>query len=198
MATNELTSVDSPSWLNKWWRPFLWIILTPIVTVPLSTILFSVLAGYHEPQEVGLPSKAVPGWLFGEPTYPYEYFELVPTVVAFTLPGLLNLVPLLWALSTKSKVRIAGIVAGLLGLLRLSIPPIVLMLGFDRVTNAAGTSYFEYDASWTLGYPTPHSEIWFFGVLAWLGTLLVWAVFGWLTRGEEGPVTVATAHHSAR
>ncbi len=48
METTELTSRASPSWLNKWSMPFLWIILTPIVTVPLSAALFLLLAGYQE------------------------------------------------------------------------------------------------------------------------------------------------------
>ncbi len=178
MATNELTSVDSPSWLNKWSMPFWWIILAPIVTVPLSAILFSVLAGYHEGPDVGLPPDRAPGW-FGT----LQYSEAVPTLVAFTLPGLLNLAPVIWILSAKPKVRMAGALAWLLGLVRLGIPVAVLMLEFDRLTNASGTSYFKFVTGF--GPPDPYGEVWFLGFLAWLGTLLVWWLFGWLTRGKE-------------
>ncbi len=170
MATNELTSVDSPSWLNDWSRPFWWIILTPIVTVPLSAILFSVLAGYHSPGEVGLPDRSEHGW-FGTT---YEYAEVLPTLIAFALPGLLNLVPFLWVSSTRPRVLAAGIVAGLLGIVRFSIPVIVLMLSFDRVTNPGGTAYFEFP----LGIGSLSKvEVWFFGALAWVGSLLVCALF---------------------
>ncbi len=128
MATNELTSVGSPSWLNKWWMPFLWIILTPIVTVPVSAVLFDTLAGYQTPAEIGLPDPAgtdgCDGWFC--PTY--QYSEVAPTIVAFVLPGLLNLVSFLWVSSTRPRVRAAGIVAGLLGIVRFSIPVIVLIV----------------------------------------------------------------------
>ncbi len=174
MATSELASVDSPSWLNDWWWPFAWITLTPIVTVPLSAILFSTLAGYHSPGEAGLPDRSEHGW-FGST---HEYAEVLPTLIAFVLPGLLNLVSFLWVSSTRPRVRAAGIVAGLLGIVRVSIPVIVLMLSFDRYANASGTSYFDFVTEGFMVFaPAPHLELWFFGALAWLGTLLVWALF---------------------
>ncbi len=187
MATNELTSVDSPSWLNKWSMPFWWIILAPIVTVPLSAILFSGLAGYLEPPEVGLPPNPPPctflyGFTFGDPDIvpdcgpQFRYSEVSPTIFAFVLPGLLNLAPFLWVSSTRPRVLAAGIVAGLLGIVRFSIPVIVLMTASDRVTDAGGTTYFEWINS------SPHDEVWSAGVMAWLGSLLVWALFGRLTR----------------
>ncbi len=174
MATNVLTSVDSPSWLNQWSMPFLWIILAPIVTVPLSAILFSTLAGYHSPAEVGLPDRSSHGWF----SFIREYSEVVPTLIAFSLPGLFNLAPFVWMLSAKPRVRMAGALAGLMGLVRLGIPLAVLMLGFDRLTNASGTSYFDFvTEGFVLFWGEPHDVIWFFGALAWLGTLLVWASF---------------------
>ncbi len=178
MATNELTSVDSPSWLNKWWMPFLWIILTPIVTVPVSAVLFDTLAGPQTPAEVGLPDPAAgcdrDSW-FGGFCSTYPYSEVAPTIFAFVLPGLLNLVPFLWVSSTRPRVRAAGIVAGLLGIVRFSIPVIVLMLSFDRVTAPGGTTYFDFGGGW-INF-SPHDDVWFFGFLAWLGSLLVWVLF---------------------
>lgn len=179
MTTAALTSRDSSSWLNQWWVPFLWIILTPIVTVPLSAMLFDALAGYHEPQEVGLPGPARTdgcdrdGW-FGGWCPTYHYYEVAPTFIAFVLPGLLNLVPFLWVSSTRPRVLAAGIVAGLLGVLRLSIPVMVLMLAVDRVTNPGGTAYFEFRQG--PGFDQSIA-IPIFGFLAWFGTLLFWALF---------------------
>ncbi|MEE9208706.1 MAG: hypothetical protein V3U67_10135 [Gemmatimonadota bacterium] len=173
MVTTELTSRASSSWLNHWSMPFWWIILAPIVTVPLSAILFSTLAGYHSPAEVGLPDRS--GAWFIEAN---AYSEVVPTLIAFTLPGLLNLAPFIWTLSAKPRVRMAGALAGLLGLVRLGIPLAVLMLGFDRLTNASGTSYFDFvTEGFVLFRGEPHDVIWFFGALVWLGTLLMWASF---------------------
>ena len=175
MATTELTPVDSPSWLNEWWRPFVWITFTPIVTVPLSVILFITLAGNQSPAEVGLPDPCEGCWFTT-----HEYAEVVPTLIAFTLPGLLNLVPFVWILSAKPRVRMAGALASLLGLVRLGIPLAVLMLGFERLTNAGGTSYFHFIQGFAPD--SPGLEVWFYGALAWLGSLLVWVLVGRLTR----------------
>lgn len=179
MATNERTPVDSPSWLNEWWRPFQWIILTPIVTVPLSAILFSLLAGNQEPKAVGLPASDAGCSLF---CAAYEYSELNPTLIAFTVPGLVNLVAFAWVLSKEPRVRIAAMVAGLLGLLRLSIPTIALLLTTHRLTNYDGVTYLQWDVG-GIGpsFQMPHFDVWFFGALAWVGSLLVLAVFWWLT-----------------
>jgi hypothetical protein len=178
MATQELTSRGWSSWLDQWWHPFLWITLTPIVTVPLSYILFELLAGVHEPQEVRLPDCE--GCWF----VTYEYSEVVPTAIAFTLPRLLNLAPLVWILSPDHRARSAGVVAGMLGALRLSIPLVVLMLSFDRVTNPDGMSYFHFKQGWAPSpyLVSPYLEVWFFGFLAWLGSLVVWALFGRVSR----------------
>jgi len=181
MATNELISVDSPSWLNKWSMPFWWIILAPIVTVPLSAILFSGLAGYLEPPEVGLPDRTANMFIGAN-----AYSEVVPTLIAFTLPGLLNLAPIIWTLSAKPRVRMAGVVAGLLGLVRLGMPLAVLMLGFDRLTNASGTSYFDFvTEGLVVFWGEPHDVIWFFGAVAWLGSLLVWGSFATISYVYE-------------
>jgi hypothetical protein len=181
MATQELTS-RGWSWLNDWRLPFLWITLTPIVTVPLSAILYSALAGRQTPAEIGVPDPArtdgCDGWFCAT----YEYSEVGPTVLAFALPGLLNLVSFLWVSSTRPRVRAAGIVAGLLGVLRFSIPVIVLTAAFDRVTDAGGTTYFQFSGWINL---SPHAEVWSAGFFAWLGSLSVWAVFRVLTRSPE-------------
>ena len=178
MATTELTSRASPSWLNKGSMPFLWIILTPIVTVPLSIILFLLLAGYQEEKDI-----------FAQPSCilhctPNDYLAVNGTIAAFALPGLVNLVPFVWVVSRNTRARLAGIVAGLLGLARLIIPAVVLILSFDRVMGDGGTSYF------LVRFPilpwTAHIDVWIYGFFAWTGTLLVWVVFGWLTRGKEG------------
>ncbi len=179
MATTELTSRASLSWLNEWWEPFLWITVIPVITVPISAILFSALAGYHEGPDVGLPADRAPGW-FGT----LQYSEAVPTAIVFTLPGLLNLVPLMWIFSNQSRARIAGLTAGLLGALRLAIPALVLTFGYERVTNPDGVPYFKFVTGF--GLSDPYVGVWFFGALAWLVTLLVWAVFGRISRGKEG------------
>jgi hypothetical protein len=180
MAVHALTSEAERSWLNRWWLPFLWITLTPVVTVPLSAVLFDTLAGYQTPAEVGLPDPARTdgcdrdGW-FGGFCPTYEYSEVAPTIFAFVLPGLLNLISFLWVSSTRPRVLAAGIVAGLFGIVRVSIPVIVLMTAFNRVTAAGGTTYFDFGGGW-INF-SPADEVWSAGALAWLGSLLVWGLF---------------------
>lgn len=183
MSTRDLPAAT----VNDWWNPFLWIMLAPIVTVPLSALLFVLLVGTHNGSDVGLPDTSLPFQCFIDcPAYAaYEYSEVAPTVAVFALPGLLNLGPFVWVFSKKPKVRFAGIVAGLLGLLRLSVPPMALMLSFTRFTGADGTSYFQYSYD-----PDPYfdmeplseplldllSVVWGIGFLAWLASVLAFAV----------------------
>ena len=178
--------------LNKWWIPFVWIMLTPIVTLPLSVLLSP---SAHYGPELGLPDEppdTIAGFCpegddpFGSciPNFLapyYEYYEVTPIVMAFALPGLLNLAPFAWATSGKRRVRAAGIVAGLLGLLRLSIPVAVLM-SLNRLTSDDGGSYLQFEA--TL-FSALHFGVWTLGFMAWVGSSLVFVAFGVLTRGSR-------------
>jgi hypothetical protein len=185
MATNELTSRGSSLWLNEWWRPFLWITLTPIVTVPVSAIVFGALI--RQPEEVGFPPNNPQSQIdlfqggscdsfLSSPCY--EYAEAVPTLLAFALPGLLNLAPIAWVLSKNIRVKVAALVALLLGALRLAIPVLVLMLGYETVANSEGTSYFRWDTLDFIFPSEPTFPIWVLGALAWVGCLVAWAMFG--------------------
>jgi hypothetical protein len=187
MGTQAIAPTQRSFVLNKWWMPFLWIILTPLVTVPLSEALFDSLAGYQAPGEAGLPAINDPDCL-DFACVDYEYFELgIPTLIAFALPGLLNLVAFAWLVSTSRRVRTAAVVAGVLGVVRLMIPVIVL-LSFDTVTNAAGRSYAVNPHSVLrdiYGTPEPFSAIWDQSALAWAASLVTWGAFRVLTRGSE-------------
>ncbi len=173
MAIRLGTTGGPLRWLNRLSAPFLWIMLSPLVTVPLSFSLFFLLTGYHEAEEVGLPPKPA-----------HEYFEAGPTLIAFTLPGLLNVAPFAWALSAKRGLRKAAAVAGLLGLVRLSIPPAVLLLFFHRVT-AGGTSYVEFDTFRYVAPPPPFVEVWLPGFAAWIGSRFAWGTLEWRRAKDE-------------
>jgi len=174
------------SWLDDWWRPFLWIILTPIVTVPVSAVIFSALI--RQPQEAGFPpnnpQSLIDLFQGGScdsflSTPCYEYAEVGPTLLAFFLPGLLNLAPIAWVFSASMRVKAAALTALTLGGIRLAIPILVLTLGYERVTNAADTSYFRWDTLDFIAPSGPTFEIWLLGAVAWLVTVVVWLMF-WL------------------
>jgi hypothetical protein len=192
MARNELTSRASSSWLNEWWHPFLWITLTPAVTVPVSAFVFGTLI--RQPEEVGFPPNNPQSQIdifqggscdsfLSSPCH--EYAEAVPALLAFAVPGLLNLAPIAWVLSKSIRVKVAALVALLLGALRSAIPVLVLMFGYETVANSEGTSYFRWDTLDFIVPSEPTFSIWVLGALAWFGSLLVWAVFRVLTRGPE-------------
>jgi hypothetical protein len=171
-----------PTLLRSWSVPFLWLTLIPLVTVPLSAVLYryDVFAPGHD---------GCTEWIyndfdgFGEnrrsltffPFYDCGLHPVSATILAFTVPGLLNLVPLLWAvLSTVPITRLAGIVAGVLGIFRLALPAILIEVNIDDVWS-------EYDAAARAqfgGYVWGLADtIYIFGTLAWLGCLFVWGGF---------------------
>ena len=193
MTTNARTRTGRFGRLDKWWSPFVWIMLTPIVTLPLSVLLSPSAHGGSELSLPDEPPDAIAGFCpegddpFGSciPNFLspfYEYYEVTPTVTAFALPGLLNLAAFGWAASGKRRVRAAGTVAGLLGLLRLSIPVAVLM-SLNKLTGDDGRSYLQFEA--TL-FADLHLGVWSLGFMAWAGSSMALVVFGVLTRGEQG------------
>ena len=191
MATREQPSNNKPKTGGQWWLPFLWIVLTPIIAVPLSAILFFSIAGYLEAGELGRqtgrhswdvggcedgPYTDCTGWGASE----FRYSEITPTVAAFTLPGLIYLVPFLWLLSRQRRVKAAAALSGLLGVLCGSIPPSVLKFSDSAptVAGANGGSYFRFVTDgWFAVASEPFDSVWTFGFLAWLGSLLAWAIF---------------------
>ena len=163
------------SWLDRWWLPFLWIMLTPLITVPVSRAL--VEAGLREGTEVGLPTENMFGTQF-------KYGSVLATLVWFTLPGTLNLAPWAWAFSSTARVSAAGCVAGLLGLFRLALPTLVLMSETDRLTGTGGSSYFAFARGGVFDADAPYDDAWVLGGFAWLGSLLYWGIFAVVIRGK--------------
>lgn len=160
--------------LRPWALPFLWVMLSPLVTVPASGLAFALLVGTHSAQEVHLPDVDT-GWFSG----PTRYFEVEPALLAFTIPGVLNLGAFVWVFSRAGRVRAAAVVAGTLGLIRTAIPAAVLLLGFHQLTNPTGMTYSQYDSAF---HPAPYLDVWLAGAGAWLLSLLVWEVFRRLTK----------------
>lgn len=131
-----LRDAEHASW------PFLVVLLSPVITVPL--IQVGLQDARVEPAGIGLPADQgyVP-WLFACDHGACTYYYSVPwqVVLAFLLPSTLNLLPFLWLFALDPKVRAAGAVAGLCGLVRLAIPPLMLLSvisGGEYVVPPAG------------------------------------------------------------
>ena len=162
--------------LRSVYAPFLWLALTPLITVPLSAVLYRyhVFAPGHDgctdwfEKPTGFTDES-PKTLPFFPFYDCGDQPLDAIILAFTVPGLLNLVPFLWAvLSPLPITRLAGIVAGTLGILRLALPAVLLELN----------NYDTYDGSFLKGA----AALYLLGALAWLGCLLVWGAFASLVE----------------
>jgi hypothetical protein len=191
------STVGGKHFWDDWLLAFILILVTPIVTVTITAAAFDGLT--RQPEEIGLPPNdsgfgaglfegGACNSLLGTPCY--EYAEFSPTLLAFTLPGLVNLLPILWILSSRPRARLAGVVAGLLGLFRLSIPVLVLLLGFDRITAPGGGSYLRWSTDLDFGLSAPEGVVWALGAFAWLGCLIVLFAFWTLTDERRGRRTV--------
>ena len=100
--------------------PFLLVFLLPIVTVPLTLLLF-----------LSLPTGCVIG--------DTSTLELLYAEVAL-LPGVANLLPFLWLMSKAARVRRSAIVAGRIGAARFVVPQVML---FFITTGCSGKIFVD-------------------------------------------------------
>lgn len=178
---------------NPWALPFLWLMLTPIVTVPLSMVLFENIGERYQGPDIGLPDEPpgqVEGWCppgddqVGQcvpnlNATSYEYYRVAPALLSFLPLGFFNLVPFVWVLSRNVRARRAGIVAGLMGLLRFSAT-VVLLLTLDRLTGRDGVSYIQLERS--LFSFQPYETVWGVGLFTWIASGIAWVLFAFWTR----------------
>ncbi|MGE0685528.1 MAG: hypothetical protein AB7P33_02205 [Dehalococcoidia bacterium] len=115
---------------RKWFQPFGWIILIPIVT--------------------GLTTAFLQDQFWPSCEYVNDHYQCPSTDVALSLtPGLLNLVAFAWRLSSEPRVRAAALIAGLLGTARFVLPIAGVLLSGDSIR-------FDY-TGW--GYSTATSSL---------------------------------------
>ena len=197
--------------INRWWLPFLWLMLTPLVTLPLNVVLFESLGEGYTGDEVGRPDAPpgqVEGWCPEDDSWggcipnlsstSYEYYEVLPVVLAFVLPGLIHLVPFMLRLSKTPRIRLAGLVAGLMGLARLGVSLLVLLgLATDAATAPiSGTTYFRVERELLSG--VPYMRFWVLSFLAWAACGAAWIVFGILTRASPASGDLSTGNQGLR
>ena len=94
------------SWLNRPLWPLLLVLVSPVLTAPISLALIS----------------SIPDCGLDEP-----WWEL-PRIQRALLPGLVDLLPFLWLASSGTRVRQAAIIAGLIGAARFAAPQVSVAL----------------------------------------------------------------------
>jgi len=124
----------------RWYLPLLWILLIPIVTVPLTNVLAD-RAEYHS----GFCSVYAGSYLL--PGLGAHANCSTGLLLLLLSPGLLNLVPMWWLRSTHPRLRAAALWATVLGALRLIVPATAVIASpddnpVDAVSGLFGPSDF--------------------------------------------------------
>jgi hypothetical protein len=157
---------------GQWGWPLLYIVLVPVVTVPLTLWLTGLMiktdACVSQAAFIGGEAVCQPG----------------PLLLALA-PGLLNLAPILWLWSHDPKTRFAAITATILGGLRLIVPALAvvataqsdacLMAGQEGCLVYSGITQPGDYIHWGLAPAMPNSESLFVLGLSfslWLVTLI--------------------------
>jgi hypothetical protein len=154
----------------NWWRwPFLWVLLVPVVTMPLQVERLGASEGFLA-ANVYENCDLAPG-----PGLTNTWKCPVECVLPTLMPGLLNLVAFLWLVSPRRKTRYAALVAGALGAVRVAVPALIYM--------ALGSPISLRTQYW----PGPNESA-AASVILWLLSVAVLAVFPaiWLRlTGQE-------------
>jgi hypothetical protein len=156
-------------------RPFLlllWLVVVPILTVPLTQWgLFQLV---HSGACVTL-QRPEPSLFSSNYSSGNTYFGCPsPAGLAPLLPGLFNLLPALWLRSSRGVVRAAAALATGLGLVRLAVPAVIAAWGSQHVQvyhlpQLGDVGYaFVNDTSWTVSL-----ALWGVTVLALVGWCIV-------------------------
>lgn len=163
--------------------PLAWLLVTPVVTVPLTALLVFTLANDLHPASVGLPVFRDEG-----SAARLYYFDFWPTWALVTLPGLLNFLVLLWFLQRNTYVRVAATIALVVAIVRTFV--VVLMFfaisESDLITHEGGI-LIRMEVDYRVLPLVDHSpetallrllaSVWLYGVSAWGATALVWGLY---------------------
>lgn len=158
--------------LGSWILPLLWILVVPVLTVPLTHLAWIDLVGSGACARLGSTGRSIASQtLWGCP--------LDRGLVALG-PGILNLVPALWLVSYRPRVRAAAITASVLGAIRLIVPAAnyaaVTLHGAANITQGF-TGTFPLGAA---GGAVSGASL-----LLWLLSALAVPVFAWSTKSLD-------------
>ena len=163
--------------VSTWWVPFLWVSLTPIMSVIALRELEVRLGSVP-----GLPSYAE-GGAWGDS---YDYIGVDVTLVAFLVQLPVVLVPLVFMNLRLPNVRWPTVAAVVLGVAHAAVPSLVIAASSTIVEAPTGREYFRHRSEF-LNYSWP---VWpvlgiLFGI--WIWTLFMWGVTGVNRRDDPGP-----------
>ncbi len=170
--------------------PFLWIMATPLATLPLGALLILMLGGEHEAEALGLPQADLCRFGGSIAQSCFYYFEVWRIWLLLAVPGALNLLVALWLLNRNGYVRLAAALALVLALARTLVVPLaaIAISQFDVIND--GGLYFrvQVTAGGVVGdvdAPSVGTATWQLLLAAWTGGLVMWAATVALWRAYE-------------
>ena len=181
------SAVPSGTGRERAWRrirtssPLSWILVTPVVTLPLSALLLITLGGEHEATALGLPAGDLCKFQGFIAQTCFFYFDFWRTALLLAAPGVLNLAAVLWLLDRNGYVRVAAVVALTLALVRTLIVPMatVVLAQFDVISDGSLLLRLEVEATGAfidVDSPTEGVAIRRLLTAAWIGGAAAWGV----------------------
>ena len=182
-------TVNSAVWRRLRARsPFVLLLLTPIVTLPVAGVLIFTLSGDVDAEALGLVEVE---WTRDDGRLDrthYYYFDFWRTWLLLTVPGVINLLVAWWLFHRLTYVRLAAGLGLLLALLRTFVVPVaaITWLTADVIGDAGLLLQFPLGES-GLGGSSPSRAVAKSNLLttAWMGGLGMWLVTFGLWRGYE-------------
>ena len=168
------------TWVKKR-SPLVWILVTPVATLPLSALLLFTLGGEHDANALGLPAGDLCRFQGHIAQTCFYYFDFWRTGLLLAAPGALNLLVALWLLDRNGYVRVAAAVALVLAVVRTLVVPLatVAVSQFDVIDVGGLLLRVEVEATGMFIDVTSPSE----GVAirrlltaAWIGGAVLWGV----------------------
>ena len=177
--------------IGRAWRwmgsrsPLAWVVVTPVVTAPLTAILVFSLARELNARELGLPvwrNELIPATL--------HYFDFWVTALLLIGPGLLNLLVVLWFFQRNGYIRVAAALALVVALIR-TVGIMLLFFTFtpsDLIVHDGqllmrieaerpGLLALEPRASPQEALVRLVLPMWLFGAFAWGPSVLIWGLY---------------------
>ena len=182
---------ERPGVIERAWRwigtrsPLAWVVLTPVLTAPLTAVLVFGFARELNARELGLPvwrNEIIPATL--------HYFDFWPTALLLIGPGLLNLLVVLWFFQRNGYMRIAAAIALVVALLR----TVGVLFVFFAISQSdlifhdgqllmrieverTGFLALEPRASPREALVRLVLTMWLFGAFAWGPSVLLWGLY---------------------
>ncbi len=190
---DEATAADGTGNGTVWRRlrarsPFVLLLLTPVVTLPVSGLLIFTLVGNVDAEALGLVQVE---WTREDGRLDrthYFYFDFWRVWLLLTVPGVINLLVAWWLFHRLTYVRLAAGLGLLLALLRTFVVPVaaITWLTADVIGDAGLLLQFSLGES-GLGGSNPSRALATSNLLttAWMGGLGMWLVTFGLWRGYE-------------